>query len=80
MVKVIHIATIGTETATVELDDSVVEVLYSGIADMLREAATLQKADRRCPVRCFARKSQPGGAAVVRLGSAADRTRVLLTP
>ena len=49
MVRVIHIANIGTETATVELDDSIVEVMYSGIADMLREAARLQKAERAAP-------------------------------
>jgi hypothetical protein len=49
MVKVIHIVNIDTETATVELDDSVVEALYSGIADRLREAATLQNAERAAP-------------------------------
>lgn len=49
MVRVIHIANIGTETATVELDDSIVEMRYSGIADMLREAARLQKAERAAP-------------------------------
>jgi len=46
MVKVIHIANNGAETASVELDDFTVQVIYSGIADMLREAASLQKAER----------------------------------
>jgi len=46
MVKVIHIANNGTETATVELDDFTVKVIYSGIADMLRDAASLQKAEQ----------------------------------
>ncbi len=49
MVKVIHIANDGTETATVELDDFTVKVIYSGIADMLREAANLKKAERAAP-------------------------------
>jgi len=39
MVKVIHLADDGTEMATIEVDDFTIEVIYSGIADMLREAA-----------------------------------------
>jgi DNA-binding transcriptional LysR family regulator len=39
MVKVIHLADDGTEQAAVVLDDFTVEVIYSGIADMLRDAA-----------------------------------------
>jgi hypothetical protein len=46
MVKVTHIASNGTETATVKLDDFTVKVMYSGIADMLREAASLERAER----------------------------------
>lgn len=38
MVKIIHVADDGTEKAAVELDDFTVEVIYSGIADMLRDA------------------------------------------
>jgi hypothetical protein len=45
MVKIIHLADDGTEKAAVELDDFTVEVIYSGIADMLRDAATAQTAD-----------------------------------
>ena len=73
MVKVIHIANIGTETATVELDDSVVEVLYSGIADMLREAATLQNAERAAPCDV---SLESGNRVAPRfdLASAGDRT------
>jgi hypothetical protein len=42
MVKVIRVADDGTEKAAVELDDFTVEVIYSGIADMLRDAETAQ--------------------------------------
>jgi hypothetical protein len=45
MVKVIHLSDDGTETAAVVLDDFTVEVVYSGIADMLRDAATAQSAE-----------------------------------
>jgi hypothetical protein len=39
MVKVVQIADDGTEAAVIVLDDFTVEVVYSGIADMLRDAA-----------------------------------------
>ena len=39
MVKVIHLADDGTEMATIEVDDFTIEVIYAGIAEMLREAA-----------------------------------------
>jgi len=39
MVKVIHIAEDGTEMAAIEVDDFTIEVIYSGIAEMLHEAA-----------------------------------------
>jgi hypothetical protein len=42
MVKIIHVADDGTEKSAVELDDFTVEVIYSGIADMLRDAETAQ--------------------------------------
>jgi hypothetical protein len=45
MVKVIHLSDDGTEKAAVVLDDFTVEVVYSGIADLLRDAATAQAAD-----------------------------------
>ena len=44
MVKIIQVADDGTETAAVELDDFTVEVIYSGIADMLRDAESAQAA------------------------------------
>jgi hypothetical protein len=44
MVKVIHVADDGTEVAAIEVDDFTIEVIYSGIADMLREAASTQPA------------------------------------
>jgi hypothetical protein len=40
MVKVIHLADDGTEMAAIEVDDFTIEVVYSGIAEMLRVAAT----------------------------------------
>ena len=39
MVKVIHLANDGTETASIEVDDFTIEVIYGGLAEMLREAA-----------------------------------------
>jgi hypothetical protein len=39
MVKVIQLADDGTETVAIEVDDFTIEVVYSGIAEMLREAA-----------------------------------------
>ncbi len=39
MIRVSQLAEDGTETAVVEMDDFTVEVLYSGIADLLRDAA-----------------------------------------
>ncbi|HXA73425.1 MAG TPA: hypothetical protein VNV83_04220 [Acidimicrobiales bacterium] len=44
MVKIIQVADDGTEKAAVELDDFTVEVIYSGIADMLRDAEAAQAA------------------------------------
>jgi hypothetical protein len=39
MVKVIHLADDGTEMAAIEVDDFTIEVVYAGLADLLREAA-----------------------------------------
>ena len=39
MIKVIHLGDDGTEMATIEVDDFTIEITYSGIAEMLREAA-----------------------------------------
>lgn len=49
MVKIIHVADDGSEQAAVVLDDFTVEVIYSGIADMLRDAATAQAANVSSP-------------------------------
>ena len=40
MVKVIRLADDGTEVAAIEVDDFTIEVIYSGLAQMLREAAS----------------------------------------
>ena len=39
MIKVIQVADDGTETVAIEVDDFTIEVVYSGIAEMLRQAA-----------------------------------------
>jgi len=44
MVKVIHVAADGTEMAAIEVDDFTIEVIYSGIAEMLRQAAASNEA------------------------------------
>jgi hypothetical protein len=40
MVRIVRIADDGTEMESVMLDDFTVEVVYSGISDMLRDAAS----------------------------------------
>ena len=40
MVRVIRIGEDGTEKESVEIDDFTIEVVYSGISDMLRDAAS----------------------------------------
>jgi hypothetical protein len=44
MVRVTQFADDGTETAVVEVDDFTIEVIYSGLAEMLREAAAADPA------------------------------------
>jgi hypothetical protein len=44
MVRVTQFADDGTETAAIEVDDFTIEVIYSGLAEMLREAAAAQPA------------------------------------
>ena len=44
MVKVIHLADDGKEVASIEVDDFTIEVIYSGLADLLREAAVASRA------------------------------------
>jgi hypothetical protein len=39
MIKVTQVADDGSETASIEVDDFTIEVLYAGLADMLKEAA-----------------------------------------
>ena len=39
MIRLTQLADDGTELAAVEVDDFTIEVLYAGLADMLREAA-----------------------------------------
>ena len=44
MVRVTQLADDGTELAAVEVDDFTIEVIYSGLAEMLREAAAARPA------------------------------------
>ena len=44
MVRVTQLADDGTELAAVEVDDFTIEVIYAGLADMLREAAAAHPA------------------------------------
>ena len=44
MVRVTQLADDGTELAAVEVDDFTIEVIYSGLAEMLREAAAARLA------------------------------------
>jgi hypothetical protein len=39
MVKITHLADDGTEMASIEVDDFTIEVVYSGLAAMLHDAA-----------------------------------------
>ena len=45
MIKLTQVADDGTETASIEVDDFTIEVLYAGLAEMLREAV-----ESRCAV------------------------------
>jgi hypothetical protein len=38
MIKVTQVADDGTETASIEMDDFTIEVLYAGLAEMLKDA------------------------------------------
>ncbi len=49
MVKVIHLADDGTEMAAIEVDDFTIEVIYSGIAEMLRVGGRSRGRRRRAP-------------------------------
>jgi hypothetical protein len=39
MIKITQLADDGTETASIEVDDFTIEVIYSGLAEMQRDAA-----------------------------------------
>jgi hypothetical protein len=44
MVRVTHFSDDGIEVASIELDDFTIEVMYSGLAAMLHEAAAARPA------------------------------------
>jgi hypothetical protein len=43
MVRVIHLADDGSEVAAIEVDDFTIEVVYSGLAEMLHDAAVARR-------------------------------------
>jgi hypothetical protein len=45
MVKVIRVDDDGAEVAAIEVDDFIIEIIYSGIADMLRDAQAAKVTD-----------------------------------
>ena len=57
MVRVTQLADDGTETAAIEVDDFTIEVIYSGLAEMLREAAAAPPRRLGAVLRAL-----PGGA------------------
>jgi hypothetical protein len=57
MVKVIQLADDGTETASIEVDDFTLEVIYSGLAEMLRDAAN-EPTHAAAPVTELSRQAQ----------------------
>ena len=61
MIRVTRLAEDGTESAVVEIDDFTVEVLYSGIADLLREAGAVATGGGRCAhASCRAKNASAG--------------------
>jgi hypothetical protein len=50
VIKVTQLSDDGTETASIEVDDFTIEVLYAGLAEMLREAA--ESPDTVRPATC----------------------------
>jgi hypothetical protein len=44
MVRVTQLADDGTEVASIDVDDFTIEVIYSGLAEMLRESAATRPA------------------------------------
>ncbi len=57
MVKVTHLSEDGTEMASIEIDDFTIEVIYSGLAAMLRDAAAAGP-DRAAPAGDLSREAQ----------------------
>jgi hypothetical protein len=58
MVKVTHLSDDGTEMASIELDDFTIEVIYAGLAAMLRDAAVTHPG-----ARSVQRTATPGAPA-----------------
>jgi hypothetical protein len=62
MVRVIHLADDGSEVAAIEVDDFTIEVIYSGLAEMLHDAAAARrpvgKPDRPLPREARQRRAR----------------------
>ena len=65
MVRVIHLADDGSEVAVIEVDDFTIEVIYSGLAEMLHDAAAaVRPLGKPCsPLPREARQRRARGAA-----------------
>jgi hypothetical protein len=57
MVKVTQLADDGTETASIVVDDFTLEIIYSGLAEMLRHAAN-EPPQSSAPVNELSRQAQ----------------------
>jgi hypothetical protein len=59
MVKIVHHDENGNQVAEIELDDFTIEILYSGIAELLRIAAQEQsRAAHAAPVELSSKERQ----------------------
>lgn len=52
MVRVIHLADDGSEVAAIEVDDFTIEVIYSGLAELLHAAAAAAARQPVAPPDC----------------------------
>jgi hypothetical protein len=62
MVRIVQLSDDGSELASIHLDDFTVEVIYAGIADMLRAAAEAagNGADAACAAASGSNELAPG--------------------
>jgi len=56
MVRVIHLADDGSEMASIDVDDFTIEVVYSGLATMLHDAAAASAPSREMSRQALQRR------------------------